>query len=295
MSACGVLPPMAETISWRRLASRRSRAPTPPASAGIDGVPAERRHDPDAVGPAEQRAPGRRRPPAAAPSQSSAAARSAAVISSSGSGRSRRRRGRRRAGVVTWPTPTTTGVRGSRAMDASSVPAARPSRRLPGASVDSVLHACRRRLGSRRVRPQGDPQGRAGRARPRGRSTSARQRRGTSVDYPDYGAAVGRAVARRPGRAGRLRLRHRHRHRHGGQQGPRRPGGRGPRRHDGRAGPRAQPRQRHLLRRPRPLGRDRRHRRAARLPRCARATEQRSSRRAASRSWPPSTASPAST
>ena len=74
-------------------------------------------------------------PPAAAPSQSSAAARSAIAISSSGSGRSA---GSSPAsgGVTTWPTPTTTGVRGSRAMDRAAYRLT--PRWLPGAPVDSV-------------------------------------------------------------------------------------------------------------------------------------------------------------
>ena len=54
-------------------------------------------------------------PPGKAPSQSSAAVRSAAVMSSRGSGRSAGATPAS-AGVETWPTPTTTGVRGSRAM-----------------------------------------------------------------------------------------------------------------------------------------------------------------------------------
>ena len=61
-------------------------------------------------------------------------------------------------GVTTWPTPTTTGVRGSRAMARGAYRVT--PRGLPGRSVDSTTMPRRRRLGSRRVRPEGDPAGR---------------------------------------------------------------------------------------------------------------------------------------
>ncbi len=74
-------------------------------------------------------------PPAGDPSQSSAAARKARTISSSGSGLSA---GSSPAsgGVTAWPTPTTTGVRGSRAMEGAAYRLT--PRGLPGAPVDSV-------------------------------------------------------------------------------------------------------------------------------------------------------------
>ena len=112
-------------------------------------------------------------------------------MSSSGSGRSA---GARPAsgGVMTWPTPTRTGVRGSRAMDRAAYRLHAPG--VPWLAGRLGPHARRRRLGSRRVRPQGDLEGRAGRARPRGRATRA-PTRPQAVDYPDFGALVGRAVA----------------------------------------------------------------------------------------------------
>ena len=152
MRACGVLPPMDETISWA--GSSPSAKPRRPATrrAGLAGRQPSEAHDPDAVRAPDQGAPaGARRARGATPSQSSAAARSAAAMSSSGSGRSV---GSRPAsgGVVTWPTPTTTGVRGSRAMAAAAYRFT--PRGLPGPPVDSVLvrvvRVVRMAVGSRR-------------------------------------------------------------------------------------------------------------------------------------------------
>ena len=74
-------------------------------------------------------------PPTGDPSQSSAADRKARTISSSGSGLSA---GSSPAsgGVTAWPTPTTTGVRGSRAMEGAAYRLT--PRWFPGAPVDSV-------------------------------------------------------------------------------------------------------------------------------------------------------------
>ena len=54
-------------------------------------------------------------PPGGTPSQSSTAARSAMAMSATGSGRADGASGAS-AGVMACPTPTTTGVRGSRTM-----------------------------------------------------------------------------------------------------------------------------------------------------------------------------------
>ena len=73
-----------------------------------------------------------------------------------------------------------------------------PALSVPGRGVrpGSVhwRHADRRRLGPRRVRPEGGPGRLVGGGRPPGRRP--RHRLGeVSVDYPDFGVAVGRAVA----------------------------------------------------------------------------------------------------
>ncbi len=89
-------------------------------------------------------------PPGAAPVASSAAARKARAINSTGSGRSAGSV-RGSGGIVTWPTPTTTGVWGWSAMRRGSyrlTPRAPPAR-----SVDSRFHARRLRLGPRRSSP----------------------------------------------------------------------------------------------------------------------------------------------
>ena len=75
-------------------------------------------------------------PPAGAPSQSSAAARSAAAMSASGSGLAAGS-SPASAGVATWPTPTTTGVRGSSVMDRGAYRST--PRGLSGAPLDSIL------------------------------------------------------------------------------------------------------------------------------------------------------------
>ncbi len=98
---------------------------------------------------------------------------------------------------------------------------------------------------------------------------------------------------RRAGRPRRLRLRQRQRHRHGGQQGAGRPGRRRARRHHGHPGPAAQPRQRRLPRRTHDRGHGRRRRVGAFLdaPSSRRRPKSTVATTAASRSWPPSTAS----
>ena len=216
--------------------------------AGIDGAPAQRHHDPDALRPGgsgrrrpSPRPPPRRRrnprPRPAGPEPSGRGARAGRPARSSASG-----------GTVTWPTPTTTGVRGSRAMDAERT-GSRP-KEARERSVD---------LASMRVAVGSDHAGFALKEVLKAELTE----RGHEVDRPGHGQrrGIGRLPRLRrggragrgggPGRAGRLHLRDGHRHRHGGQQDPRRPGGRGPRRHDGHAGPPAQPCQRHLPGRPR--------------------------------------------
>ena len=158
MRACGALPPMAESISCAGSAPASKPRREATSSAGFDRAPSERRHDPDAVRPPDAaRRPAGAAPPGAAPSQSSAAARSARTMSSSGSGRS--------AGS----SPASGGVDdladadhdGGARVDGHgprSVPVDAPGApRRPGTLGG---HARRRRLGSRRVRPQGDPEGR---------------------------------------------------------------------------------------------------------------------------------------
>ena len=116
MRACGLLPPMDETISsaGSSPSAKPRRAATRRAGSGVD-QPSEATTRMLSARPIRAR-PAGAAPPAGAPSQSSAAASSAAVMRASGSGRSA---GSSPAsgGVATWPTPTTTGVRGSSAMD----------------------------------------------------------------------------------------------------------------------------------------------------------------------------------
>ena len=135
MSASGLLPPMEETMSsaGSSPSSKPRRAATANAGLAVD-QPSDATTRMLSARSRSVR-PAGAVPPAGAPSQSSAAASSAAVIRSSGSGRAA---GSRPAsgGVATWPTPTTTGVRGSSAMDRGAYRFT--PRWLAGAPVDSV-------------------------------------------------------------------------------------------------------------------------------------------------------------
>ena len=98
---------------------------------------------------------------------------------------------------MTCPTPTTTGVRGSRAMARAAY---RFTTRGPPGRIGRLgAHARRRRLGSRRLRPEGDPQGRAGRAGPRGRRPRhlrrRRSRSTTPTSAPPWAAPSSRGSA----------------------------------------------------------------------------------------------------
>ena len=159
MRACGALPPMADSISSagsspsvnprRDATSRAGLAARHPSGTTTRMLSARRTSVlPDGAAP-----------PAGDPSQSSAAARRARTISSSGSGLSA---GSSPAsgGVTAWPTPTTTGVRGSRAMERGSVPA--HAQGAPRCTGRLGAHARRCRPGPRRVRPEGDPDGGVG-------------------------------------------------------------------------------------------------------------------------------------
>ena len=154
--------------------------------AGVHVPPAQRDHDPERLGPGQEPA----RPPAPQ-ALSSPAARNARAMSSTGSGRSvigTPGSGR----SVTWPTPTRTGVRGSRATEPSVPfgPGEPPGRREgpryaspmriavgsdhAGYLLKEFLAAHLAELGH-----EVDDLG-----------TDSEQ----AVDYPEFGAAVGRAV-----------------------------------------------------------------------------------------------------
>ena len=230
-------------------------------------------------------------PPGAAPSQSSAAARRARGHELDRLGRSAGS-ARRPGWTVTWPTPTTTGVRGSRAMVRRSVPGAGSSPRGPGApgpSVDSTHHARRRRFGSRRVRPQGDPEGRAGRAGSRRHRPGHRRRRGprwtTPTSAPPSAGPWSRArptSASAPAAPGiGISM--------AANKIAGRPRRRGARRHHRHPGPPAQPRQRPLPRGSGPPGPPWPSTRCA--PSSTRPRSPAATTSAGSPSWPRSTAS----
>ena len=137
IKACGVLPPTAESIELapaRRPAAKPRRAAT--WSAGLTECQPSGTTTRRLSARASREFPAGAAPPAGTPSQSSAAARRALAMSSTGSGRSAGA-SPASAGVTTWPTPTTTGVRGSRAMDRGAYRVT--PRGLPGLSVDSML------------------------------------------------------------------------------------------------------------------------------------------------------------
>ena len=191
MRACGLLPPMAESMSCAGSSPSAKPRRRATSCAGLtERQPSGTTTRMLSARPIKAR-PEEALPPDVAPSQSSAATRSAAVMRSSGSGRSAASTPGS-GGVVTCPTPTTTGVLGSRAMARAAYRFT--TRGLRGASVDSVL--MRVAVGSdhagfdlkeilkAELAAQGHAVDDHGTFEP-----------GVAVDDPDFGAAVGGAVS----------------------------------------------------------------------------------------------------
>ena len=137
-------------------------------------------------------------PPGEAPSQSSTAAWTASNMRPSGSGRSASEPSPSVWGrLVTWPTPTTTGVAGSIVIVASSLPVAR------NGSIPARSDPHARYTRSMRIAVGSDHAGYALKSETIARLTGAGHEvldLGTdsaevSVDYPLFGRAVGEAVA----------------------------------------------------------------------------------------------------
>ena len=212
----------------------------------VDGAPSEGHHDPDAVGPPEERGPGRGGRSGRHP---------VAVL---GRRPQRRHHQLQRFGPFGGLQPGVgrrDGLAGADHHGGARVEGHGPGSvpvRAPGAPRRTGRlgpHARCRRLGSCRVRPEGDPEGRIGGGGPR-RRRPRHPCRGRVGRLPRLRGRRGAGGGRRVGRPRPLCLRDGQRDRHGGQQGPRRPGGRDPRRDHRRAGPAPQPCQRGLRRCP---------------------------------------------
>ena len=259
----GPLPPMLVRIDSAGVIP----SPRGDQGTGVRVAPAERHQHPDGLRPLEQSTARARRPRVSGGGVE-------------GPGHERDRLGplgqvlAGDSGTVTWPTPTTTGVRGSRppvsamaGQRTGRVSGARQAGRAGGAPSVCFGDADRGRCRPRRLPPEGAPRRPSRRAGARG--LRPRDRLGGRRRLPRLRGGGRARRDRRARRARRVRVRLGHRDRHRRQQAPGRLRRRRPRRDHRPSRPDAQPRQRGVPRRT-----------GGRAPRWP--------RKPSTRSWPPS-------